>query len=80
MHYDPTKIEEQVIEINGKKVPLYKIPAGMSGPNAYRLYENAGAEDKPEEDDDEVDFSIKKNSIYDEENIFIENSNSFIDL
>jgi hypothetical protein len=80
MHYDPTKIEEETIEINGKKIPLFKIPAGMSGPNAHKLYENTNGEELQNDTEEEIEFSPQKTSCYDEDNVFIESNNTFIDL
>ncbi len=80
MHYDPSKIKEEFVEIDGKKIPIYKIPAGMSGPNAYKFYENVSIEESPQEEDEEVNLSSKTVAIFDEDNVYIDSPSNFLDL
>ena len=78
MNYDPDKIKVEYIEINGKKVPVYKIPTGMVGPNATKLAEVSYGDD---EEENKNEFKINKlnNKIYDEENVEIDNDD-YLDL
>lgn len=78
MNYDPDKIKVEHIEINGKKVPVYKIPTGMVGPNATKLAEVSYNDN---EDQSKEQFKINKsnNKIYDEENVGIEDDD-YLDL
>ena len=80
MHYDPSKIEKETIEIDGKKIPLFKIPTGMSGPNAYKLYENTNGEEPQDDSEEEIEFLPQKVSCYDEDNVSPESNTTFIDL
>jgi Ribonuclease G/E len=51
MKYDPSLIKVEEIEINGKKIPIQKIPAGMHGPNGGIIsdYEDSYSEEDYEE-------------------------------
>ena len=40
MKYDESQIEIEYIVVDGKKIPVYKIPKGMSGPNPIKFYED----------------------------------------
>ena len=77
MHYDETKIIKDFIIIDGKKVPLQKIPTGMAGPNASKI---ADAE-YIEAADAEEDFTVENNSnkVFDEENVYMDEGNRFVD-
>lgn len=80
-NYDESQIEVDYMEIDGKKVPIQKIPEGMSGPNGKPEYKKSDDED-PIVTDDEDDFEKiisysanfnatlhkkRANKIYDEE-------------
>lgn len=80
MHYDPSKIEVEYVEVDGKKIPLYKIPPGMSGPNSQKFYENQSGETELPDDDEEVSLTSKTITIFDEENIYIDSPSNFLDL
>jgi len=59
--------------INGKKIPIYKIPTGMSGSPRVAEYSNDS-----DSDDDDSTPQIN-NSLYDEDNIHY-NTDKFIDI
>ena len=69
--------DPELITIKGKKVPLLKVPAGMSGPNASKIIDA----DYVEALDAEEDFTLEnnQNKIFDEENLYMDESNRFID-
>ena len=77
MHYDESKITKEWITINGKKVPLLKVPTGMAGPNASKI---ADAE-YIEAAETEEDFTVENNNnkIFDEENLYMDEGNRFVD-
>lgn len=49
MKYDPSLIKVEEVEIDGKKIPIQRIPAGMHGPNGGIISDH-------EVDDSEEDF------------------------
>lgn len=51
MNYDESKIKIEYIIIDGKSVPLYRVPPEMSGPSEIRFYDNEEDEIKDEEED-----------------------------
>lgn len=77
MHYDESKIKKEYVKINGKKIPIYKIPTGMSGPNVGKINDNEYVELPDQNESFEIDQP--KNKIYDEDNIYIDNTDKFID-
>lgn len=72
MDYDGEEIEVTYEVINGQKVPIYKIPTGMSGSTKIPNYSN----DSDENNDSPPQIN---NSIYDEENIHY-TTDRFIDI
>lgn len=78
MHYDESKIKKSYVTINGQKVPLFKVPTGMSGPNISKINDEFIDTSNNDEDDD-YEFNRKEHKIYDEDNIYIDNTDKFID-
>ena len=56
MKYDEDQIKVEYIEIEGKKVPIYRVPTGMCGPNQIKFYDEV---DIPENEEDEDSTDIK---------------------
>ena len=77
MHYDESKIIKTYITIDGKKVPLFKVPTGMAGPNASKIAESEYLEAA----DAEEEFTIEKdhNKVFDEENVYMHEDSRFVD-
>jgi len=78
MNYDPDKIKTEYVVIDGKKIPLQKIPTGMIGPNATRLAESSYTNDETESKD-QFKINDEDNKIYDEENVTI-NTDTYLDI
>ena len=78
MHYDESKIKKEFIKINGKKVPVFKIPTGMSGPNAFRISDSDYIE-PTDNDHDDSDLSLDRpnNKIYDEDNVYMDRTDIY---
>lgn len=79
MHYDESKIKKEYITINGQKIPIFKIPTGMSGPNASKINDSDFIE-PVERDDAEYSTDSPKHKLYDEDNVYIDNTDKFIDF
>lgn len=77
MHYDETKITKEYITIGGKKVPLFKVPTGMSGPNASKIADAEYIE--AAEPEEEFTIESNHNKIFDEDNLYMDDANRFVD-
>lgn len=68
MKYDPSQIKTDYVEINGKKVPIQRIPAGMHGPNGpiSTSYDDSFSEE------DYEDFTADDPQIYKEYREYME--------